>query len=215
MPHRVEMWKTVRRLLTVGAILGGAYLLVVAPLERTFRGTQRTLEQGLEAILGAGGKREVRVVKGRAEITERSEISELALMEMRMNTTRTIEKSESRFGVPLGTKRLVFRGLYKVKGGYRLQPGTSLWMEGKTLVAKFPKAEVLSVELLEVEILNEDSAWLNRVAKGDREQILRELRQQMIGEARESGMLDTIEATMKTRLKDLMGAEAVRMEEMP
>ncbi|MFT3992144.1 MAG: DUF4230 domain-containing protein [Luteolibacter sp.] len=215
MQHRVEMWKTLRRLLTVVAIIGGIYLLVVAPLERALGGMKRTLEDGLEAILGAGSKREVKVVEGRAEVVQQTEISELSLLEMRMSATRTIEKAESSFGLPLGTKRLIVRGHYRVKAGYRLKPGISLGMDGKTLVVRFPKAEVLSVELIDYDVLSEDEGWLNRIQPEDRAQILRELRAQMTGEAQASGMLETVDSTLRTRLRDLMGAKEVRMEKMP
>lgn len=213
MEHRSEMWRTVRRVVTAGAIIGGIYFLVVKPVERTLERSQATLQNGLEQVLGVITNRDTRIVEGRAEITGTSEITELSLMEMRMSATRTIEKTETFSLLPLGTKKLIVRGYYQVKGGYRLKPGVSLRMENGKPVANFPRPEILSVELLDFDVLSEDSGWLNRVQPADRAQILRELREQMRNEAEQSGLLSTVEATLRTRLRDLLGSEGVRIEE--
>jgi len=214
MEHRTEIWRTLRLGIMALAIIGGLYFLVVSPLERMVAGTKRSVERGLKEVLGAITNQDTRIVEGRAEIIETAEINELSLLEMRMSATRTIEKSEAFSGLPLGTKRLIVRGHYQVKGGFRLQNGISLRMENGQPVANFPKPEILSVELVDYDVLSEDSGWLNRVQPEDRAQILRELREQMRAEAQKSGMLDTVEATLRTRLRDLLGAERVKVEQM-
>jgi hypothetical protein len=215
MEHRIEMWKTVRRTVTAVALVAGLYFLVVAPLERAISGTKASVEQGLQQVLGAITNRDTRVVEGRAEIVQTAEISELSLLDMRMSATRTIEKSEEFSGIiPLGTKRLIVRGYYQVKAGYRLKDGISLRMENGKPVARFPKPEILSVELIDFDVLSEDSGLLNRVQPADRAQILRELREQMRQAAETSGMLDTVESTLRTRLRDLLGAESVSVEQV-
>lgn len=214
MDHRAEMWRTARRGLTALAVVGGLYFLVVAPIERMLRGTQASVERGLEKVLAAVTNRDTRIVEGRAEITETKEVSELALLQLRMSATRTIEKTENLSILPLGTKKLVVRGHYQVKAGYRLQNGVSLRMENGRPVARFPKPEILSVELIDFDVLSEDSGWLNKVQPEDRAQILRELREQMREEAARSGMLDMVEATLRTRLRDLLDADVVEVRQM-
>jgi hypothetical protein len=214
MEHRVEMWRTARRAITAVAVVGGLYFIVVAPLERAISGARASVEHGLDKVLGAITNTDTRIVEGRAEIVETSEISELSLLEMRMSATRTIEKSEEFSGlIPLGTKKLIVRGHYQVKGGYRLKDGVSLRMEHGKPVARFPKPQILSVELVDFDVLSEDDGWLNKVQPEDRAQILRELREQMRQEAEQSGMLDTVERTLRTRLRDLLGAETVTVEQ--
>ncbi len=215
MEHRVEMWRTARRAITAVAVVGGLYFIVVAPLERAISGARASVERGLDKVLGAITNTDTRIVEGRAEIVETSEISELSLLEMRMSATRTIEKSENLSILPLGTKKLIVRGHYQVKGGYRLKDGVSLRMEYGKPVARFPKPQILSVELVDFDVLSEDDGWLNKVQPGDRAQILRELREQMRQEAEQSGMLDTVERTLRTRLRDLLGAETVTVEQFP
>lgn len=212
MEHRVEMWRTVRRVITVLAIVLGVCFLVWR-VERALSGTKASVERGLEKVLGAVTNTDTRVVEGRAETVRTSEIAELGLLEMRMSATRTIEKSESLSILPLGTKKLIVRGYYEVKGGYRLRDGISLRVEDDRPIACFPRPEVLSVELIDFDVLSEDSGWLNKVQPEDRAQILRELRQQMRAEAERSGLLDTVEATLRTRLRDLLGVESVTVEQ--
>ena len=216
MEDRVQMWRTIRRLITAVAVIGGLYALVILPLERALQGTKATVERSLEQVLGAVTQRDTRVVEGRAEVTGSNEISELSLLEMKMNATRTIEKSESFSVLPLGTKKLVVRGSFRVKGGYRLDNGVSLRSERGRVIARFPKPEVLSVELLDFDVLTEESGWLNKVQAGDRAQILRELHDQMRRDAEASGLLDVADATLRTRLRDLLGTDKVDVErELP
>ncbi len=212
-PHRVEMWKTVRRVFTMVAVIAGLYFLVVVPFRDAVGGTRASVERNLEKVLGTITRRDTHIVEGRAEILESKEISELSLLEMRMGATRTIQRSESFSGLPLGTKKLIVRGDFRVKAGYRLQPGISLRLDGDRPVARFPKPEILSVEMLDYEVLTEESGWLNRIQPPDREQILRELRDQMRQEAERSGMLETVESTLRTRLRDLMGVDSVAVEQ--
>ncbi len=213
MQDRVEMWKTLRRVLTLVAILGGAYFLLLRPLERSFTATQTHFEHGLQQVLAAITHTSTHIVEGRAEIIATREITELSLLEMRLSATRSIEKSEELSGFfPLGTKKLIVRGHYQVKAGYRLKDGISLRLENRQPVARFPKPEVLSVELLDFDVLSEDSGWLNKIQAADRAQILRELRTQMREDVETSGLLDTVESSLCTRLRDLLGTPAVRIE---
>ena len=139
MQHRVEMWRTFRRAITLLAIIGGAWFLAVRPIERALSGTRSSFERGHQQVLAAVTNADTRIVEGRAEIVETAEISELSLLEMRMSATRTSEKAESFSGLSLGTKKLIVRGHYTVKGGYRLKDGVSLRMESGKPVARFPK----------------------------------------------------------------------------
>jgi hypothetical protein len=213
MEHRAEMWRTFRRAITLAAIVGGAYFLAVKPIERALSGTRTSIEHGLKEVLGAITNTNTHIVEGRAEIVETAKISELSLLEMKMSATRTIEKSENFSFLPLGTKKLIVRGHYQVKGGYRLTDGVSLGMENGTPVARFPKPEILSVELIDFDVLSEDSGWMNKIQPADRAQILRELRNQMRLEAEQSGLLDTVAATLRTRLRDLLGVDQVTVEQ--
>jgi hypothetical protein len=214
MSNSAEMWRTLRLVVIVGAIGAGLYFLVVAPMERGLASTRNDVGRGLEKVLQAVTHSDTTIVEGRAEISETAEISELALLEMKMSATRSFENEGYLLRyVPTGTKKVIVRGEYKVKAGYKLKPGISLAVENGRPVARFPKPEILSVELLNFEVLSEQDGWFNKVKPKDREMVLLDLRNQMRNEARRSGMLDTVEATLRNRLSDLLGDGVVTLEE--
>jgi len=213
MPHRVEMWRTVRWIGISALLVAALYFLVVQPFERSLAKTGKTLTQSLDKVLGAITNANTRVVEGRAEIEQSSEITELSLQEMRMSATRSFEKEDYMMKYfPLGTKKVILRGHYRVKAGYKLKPGVSLRVENGQPVANFPPAEILSVELVDFEVLNEENGWLNKVTPVDRAAVLRELTDQMRMEAQKSGILETVDSTLRTRLRDLLGVDSVKIE---
>lgn len=204
------------RWLMVLTFLAGMTIFGVWKVEQAMKSSAnsaaRTLDQVLAAITGNSTK----MIAGRAVIEEKQDIAELALMEMRMSAVRDMENTGALLKyVPLGTKRVIVRGHYKVKAGYRLKPGVSLRMEGDEVIAQFPKAEILSVELIDVEELESKDGWANKVTGDDRAWLLRELKQQMEIDATQSGMLDAVESTLRTRLKDLIGQDQVRIVTEP
>lgn len=208
------MWRTLRWIGISLILIGGLYFFVLKPLEQFAHGTKSSLEKGLDRVLGAITNSDTRIVEGRAEIVETTEISELSLLEMKMSATRAFENEGYLLKyLPSGTKKLIVRGHYQVKAGYRLKPGISLRVEKGQPIAKFPKPDILSVELTDFEILNEEDGWLNKVTAEDRATVLRELREQMRQEAIKSGILDTASSSLRTRLRDLLGVESVKIEE--
>lgn len=215
MSHHAEIWKTVRRV----ALLAAVVLLAVLALKGwndSVRSTAGGLERGLDKVLGALTNSDTRIVEGRAEVVARNEISELSLLELRMAATRSFENEGYILKyLPAGTKKLIIRGEYRVTAGYRLKPGVSLQVEDGVPVARFPEPEILGVELIDFEVLSEKDGWWNSVTAADRATLLRELRQQMRLEAAKSGALDLVDATLRTRLKDLIAAPEVRIERAP
>lgn len=194
------------------ALLAAVLLLAWLGIRFAERGIGTTTS-GLEKVLGAITGSDTRIIEGRAEITETAEIAELSLLEMKMTATRSFENEAYvlRY-LPAGTKKLIVEGRYRVTAGYKLKPGISLRMENGAPVARFPEPEILSVELIDYKPLSEKDGWANDVTPEDRARLLRELRQQMRQEAQRSGMLDMVEASLRTRLRDLLGGGDVKIE---
>lgn len=208
MSHHAEIWKTARWV----AFLAAVILLGIFAF-RAFDRSVDSTAQGLDKVLGALTSSDTRIVEGRAEVVSRNEISELSLLELRMSATRSYENESYVLKyLPTGTKRLIIRGDYRITAGYRLEPGVSLRVEDGVPVARFPDPEILGVELIDFEVLNEKDGWWNEVTPEDRATLLRELRQQMRVEATKSGALEIVDATLRTRVKDLIGSDDARIE---
>ncbi|MCW1916770.1 DUF4230 domain-containing protein [Luteolibacter sp. GHJ8] len=211
MNSQTEMWKTVRWASVILALLALAWLGL-----RVFERGMGNTVNGLEKVLGAITSSNTRIVEGRAEISQTSQISELALVEMKMSATRSFENESYVLKyLPAGTKKLIIRGEYRVTAGYKLEPGVSLRMENGMPVARFPDPEILSVELLDFQQLSEKDGWMNQITSQDREQLIKELNIQMRQEARRSGVLEIVESSLHTRLRDLLGAGEVKVERAP
>lgn len=210
-----EIWKTVRWLafLACLVILG---VLASRFVERGVQGTADGFDRGLDKVLSTITRADTRIVEGRAELQSRNEISELALVELRMSATRRFENETYilRY-LPGGTKQLIVQGNYRITAGYRLEPGVSLRLDNGVPVARFPEPEILGIELLDYHILSEKDGWANDITPADRSNLLRDLRGQMRAEAAKSGVLDMTDATLRTRLRDLIGAEDIRLEHGP
>lgn len=212
MSDHPEFWKTVRWLALLSALVLLGFL-GIRLFESSVKHSTTSIERGLDKVLGAITNSDTRIVEGRAEITDKNKITELALLELRMSATRSFENEAYLFKyLPGGTKQLIVHGDYRITAGYRLEPGVSLQVESGTPVARFPHAEVLGVELIDFHILSEKDGWANSVTAEDRATLLRELRQQMRIEAEKSGVLDMVDATLRTRMKDLIGSDEVRIE---
>ena len=205
-----ELWKTFRWI-TLSATLLLIAWLALRTMERGVGGTVN----GLEKVLGAITHSDTRIVEGRAEVSESKEISELALVELKMSATRSFENEAFvlRY-LPAGTKQLIVRGEYSVKAGYKLEPGVSLTMENGVPLARFPEPTILSVELIDYQALSEKDGWANAVKPEDRAQLQRELQMQMRLEAQRSGVLEIVESTLRTRLRDLLGSGNVTIERL-
>lgn len=211
MNSQTEMWKTVRWASVMLALLALAWFGL-----RVFERGMGNTVNGLEKVLGAITSSNTRIVEGRAEISQTSQISELALVEMKMSATRSFENESYVLKyLPAGTKKLIIRGEYRVTAGYKLEPGVSLRMENGMPVARFPDPEILSVELLDFQQLSEKDGWMNQITSQDREQLIKELNIQMRQEARRSGVLEIVESSLRTRLRDLLGAGEVKVERAP
>ena len=207
-----ETGKTLRWLLVLSFVSGMIFFLIYK-VEDSLQRTQSAASARLDQILAAVTGNTTNMISGRAVIDEKKDIAELSLMEMRMNAVREMENTGALLKyVPLGTKRVVIRAHYKVKAGYKLTPGVSLRSEDGELVAKFPKAEILGVELLDFKELENSDGWANKVTGDDRAWLMREIKAQMQEEVAASGMLEEVESKLRTRLQDLIGHPNVRIE---
>ncbi|MGE9269500.1 MAG: hypothetical protein ACQKBU_01745, partial [Verrucomicrobiales bacterium] len=83
MSSKTEFWKTLRWALALAVFA----LLAFTGLRFLDQQVSQTTA-GLDQVLSVLTQSDTRIVEGRAEITRQTEISELALLEIRMSATR-------------------------------------------------------------------------------------------------------------------------------
>lgn len=208
-----EFWKTVRLALFLGLIAAGGWFFFIKPAQVAGNAASKALDGVLEKITG----QKTTITEGTATVMDAADVAELALVKLKMSTVRSIETQKYFSIVSLGTKKLQVRGTFTVTAGYDLKEGGELKLnsDGTAAIASFPKARILSVELLELETLDEQDGWANKLTSEDRDQIIKLLRIQMKQEAQRSGIVELSHSYLETRLKDLLGVQEVQMERLP
>ncbi len=208
----IQKWKTYRFLILAATCLAGLWLLIVQPARMMGKGVDRRIDQVLESITGEKSV----IVAGKASIEKKTNITELALIELSMSTVRSLENEAflTKY-LSLGTKRIELQGRFRVKAGYNLNDGFELYESGgKRVIAKTPAPKILSVELIELRTLREEDGWLNKVTPEDRDALIKDLRDQMEHDAATSGLLENSEMFLKMRLKDLIGGRELEIQRL-
>jgi len=206
----LQLWKTLRLIIFIVGVILAARMIFVRPLQTVANKAEAQLDKVLESLTG----HETKIVAGKGVLESRKEVAELAMIELKMNTVRSLENESfvAKY-VSLGRKRLELQGVFRVKVGYDLNQGCEIYEnEGGRVMVKFPRARILSVELLELRTLHEEEGWLNKVNPKDRDSLVNELREQMKDEAEDSGLLEYSESHLRTRLKDLLGVQSGQLE---
>jgi hypothetical protein len=106
-------------------------------------------------------------------------------------------------------KKVSLRGMYRAKIGFDLQKGFNievhrggLFRRGQ-MVVQLPRAEILSVEPLDVK-KNSVSGLINWVTKKDLEDATRELAELALDKASKLDMLDAAEKRIESRLNEAL-----------
>lgn len=128
-----------------------------------------------------------------------SEIQELSTIERDM---QSIIKYEATF---LGTKKtLILRGNFKAKAGFDLKKAAQFSIEDGRVTGQLPKAEILSVEMMDFEIYHAQDGALNKLNEKDRQAATNQLLEQARKDAFESDLTERATKNFQQRLDDLM-----------
>jgi uncharacterized protein YqcC (DUF446 family) len=106
-------------------------------------------------------------------------------------------------------KRITLRGTYRAKIGFDLQKGFNIavqrgnFLRPGQILLELPRAEVLSVEPLELQKMKA-SGWINWVTNKDMELAVRELGELALNKASKLEMLEDAEKRIENRLNDAL-----------
>ena len=71
---------------------------------------------------------------------------------------------------------------------------------------------MLSAEMVSVRTLEDKNGVWNKIGNHDRDRLTKELRLQAMKDVKASGMMEALDALMKTNLRGLLGVEDVILE---
>ncbi len=152
-------------------LLGICILLIITTLCAAFLMERSRIEARLVAKDALGAVESVFHVTPTVSITSSvatqisSEILELSTLDKQFQQKYTFE--ESFLG---STKTLVLNGDYSVKAGFDLRDRFAIQVDQKSgaIVADFPSPKILSVELKNLSVTEDQDGWWNKLQREDR-----------------------------------------------
>lgn len=135
------------------------------------------------------------------------DITELAIREK--NYSYTYQWEHSWAG---STKQLKLQGRFRGKAGYdftgELKDPQNPWgievSEDGTVTARMPEPTVLSVEMVDYQILEDSNGMWNKVSKEDREKAVNQLQRGAKQRFAESRVLEEVDATFMQQIEDAL-----------
>lgn len=194
------------------AVIGAVwYFVVVRPAEDVAEGAMAKVEQFLGGLLGTGAKisRE-----DSSSVLRVKDVGELALLEYQIKVSKEVEHEAVALHVLTSKKRLRMEGEFKVKVGYDITEGVSVYYDdsGRAVIGGLGEPKVLSAELVSVQTVEDTSGLWNKVDGKDRDEMVSQMRWQAIRDVNESGLLDQMDQFMRQNMKALLGVEDLVME---
>ncbi len=126
-------------------------------------------------------------------------IQELAVIE---RDSQSIIKYETLF---LGSKKtLILKGNFKIKAGFDLTKASQFSIINGKVSGHPPKAEILSVEMIDYEIFHSQDGAFNKLTPQDQESATNALLEQARQDAQNSNLRQQAELQFQQRLDDLM-----------
>ncbi len=198
--------------LTLLVVAAGAvwYFAVVAPAERAVQSTSERVGQLFGELFGQ--KVKVTQVED-SSVLKVSEIGEIALMEFDLKVHKEVVDEQVVAKFFSSSKKLRMEGKFKVKIGYQIADGLTLdSSDGRATIQGLGEPVVLSAEMVSVRTLEDKNGVWNKIGNHDRDRLTKELRLQAMKDVKASGMMEALDALMKTNLRGLLGVEDVILE---
>lgn len=103
------------------------------------------------------------------------------------------------------TKRIVLRGVYTAKAGFDLHEPFTVVIEKDPLrvTTRMPRAKILSLELNDYHVVQDEDGWWNRISSQDRENAVVQMQREAYEKAVAAGILKESEESIQQRIRKL------------
>jgi hypothetical protein len=141
-----------------------------------------------------------------------SDLTEVVVREENVN--HTYEVTNSWF---MSKKKIVLQGDFRCKVGYDFTNqaadlgnpfGLDISDDGKTISVRMPRPSVLSVEMTNYKIVEDENGFWNKITKEDRENAVNELQRGARAELEKSSVLDEVDDEFIRKIKNSFGVNA-------
>jgi hypothetical protein len=104
------------------------------------------------------------------------------------------------------TKTIRIQGVFTAKAGFDLREPFRIDITKRPLhvVAWVPPPKLLSIDMKEYKVLQDENGWWNSVTRQDREDAVRQIRAEAIDKATRSGLLEESQASVEDRIREIV-----------
>ncbi len=104
------------------------------------------------------------------------------------------------------TKTIALQGMFTAKAGFDLKEKFTVDIKRYPLnvTASMPAPKILSLQLNEYRVRQDESGWWNRISTEDREHAMRALQHSAREKAQNSGLLTEARSTVEQRIKEVV-----------
>ncbi|MFN2508928.1 MAG: DUF4230 domain-containing protein [Chthoniobacterales bacterium] len=141
-------------------------------------------------------------INDRVYLEETTAVAELAILSRRIEVEHEFEHTWAG-----STKRVKLHGTFKVKGGFDLRQNLSIDVRDQEIAVRLPHASILGVEQEQVEVLEFENGFWNRISADDVENELAVLPRLAREKAEQSGLAAEAEVTLKKQLEERLGTD--------
>ncbi len=191
--------------IVIVVLTGALYLLLYHGPARLITHSKNTTEELGRTVYRAldelANLRPKVIVSGRTIIEGTAEIAELTTVEKNFEQTHTVETTW------LGsTKRLNVKGRFTAKAGFDLKQAITIDVaeDGKIIRVSLPPARIHSVEQTNVEILEDENGYWNKITKEQRQEALNALMSDARKSVGETPILREAEQSFEKQIADII-----------
>ena len=163
---------------------------------------ERLARKAREAFVGLTQLQPRVTIKDRVFFEQTNAVAELALI------SRQTEVDHDFLHTWAGsTKRMRLHGTFNVKAGFDLRDNLSIDVREKEVIVRLPHASILTVEQQQVDVLEFENGYWNRISAEDLEKELAALPALAREKAAQSDLLAEAERALQKHLEQRLGAD--------
>lgn len=207
--QKPESSRSIRRAIAISIVIavltGALYLLLYQGPARLITHSKNTTEELGRTVYRAldelANLRPRVTVSGRTIIEGTADIAELSTVEKNFEQTHTVETTW------LGsTKRLNLKGRFTAKAGFDLKQAITIDVaeDGKIIRVSLPPARIHSVEQTNVEILEDENGYWNKITKEQRQEALNALLSDARKSIEQTAILREAEQSFEKQIADII-----------
>ncbi len=173
------------------------------PLRATQQGTaelERLGRKARDAFVQIAGLEPRVTIKNRVYLEKTSAVAELAILSRKTEVEHEFEHTWAG-----STKRVKLHGTFNVKAGFDLKDNVSVDVRENEIAVQLPHATILGVEQEQVEVLEFENGFWNRVSAEDLQNELATLPKLARERAVQSGLTTEAERALQKQLEERIG----------